>query len=50
MMFNIVSERDCKTRKEVAKAHPEAAKIVKVTGGWAVFYSLSDYETWKRQK
>ena len=25
-------------------------KIVPVTGGWIVFESLVDYETWKKQK
>lgn len=44
------SEAYYNTRKEVVAAHPEAAKVVKVEGGWGVFESLTDYETWKRQK
>jgi len=44
------SEQDYKSRKAVAKAYPLASKIVKVTGGWAVFEFMSEYATWKNQK
>lgn len=44
------SEAYYRSRREVVDAHPEAAKIVKVEGGWGVFESLADYENWKRQK
>jgi hypothetical protein len=37
--------------KEVKQATASwADKIVKVDGGWLVFESVSDYETWKNQK
>lgn len=39
-----------KTRKEVVKEYPDHVKIVKVTGGYAVFETWTDYETWKKQK
>ena len=39
-----------KTRKEVVKEYPDHVKIVKVTGGYAVFETWDDYETWKNQK
>ncbi len=37
-------------RKQVVARYPEAAKIVKVEGGYMVFEFMSDYETWKNQK
>ena len=37
-------------RKEVVAQNPNAAKIVKVEGGYMVFKYMSDYETWKSQK
>ena len=37
-------------RKQVVAAHPEAAKIVKVCGGYMVFETMDDYATWKKQK
>ena len=39
-----------KSRKEVVKEYPDHVKIVKVTGGSAVFETWTDYETWKNQK
>ena len=38
------------TRKEAVKAAPGAAKIVKVSGGYMAFDTVSEYETWKNQK
>lgn len=37
-------------RGEVEDAHPAAAVIKAVCGGWAVFETYEDYETWRRQK
>lgn len=37
-------------RNQVKKDYPEAVKIVKVDGGYMVFESQADYETWKNQK
>lgn len=37
-------------RGEVEEAHPAAAVIKTVCGGWAVFETYEDYETWRRQK
>jgi len=39
-----------KSRKEVLNQYSEAAKIVKVCGGYQVFETLSNYKTWKNQK
>ena len=36
--------------KEVAAEYPSAAKIVKVEGGYHVFMTINEYETWKKQK
>lgn len=38
------------SRKEVVAQHPSAVKIVKVEGGYKVFESLGEYETWRKQK
>jgi hypothetical protein len=38
------------TREQAKKENPGAAKIVKVTGGYAVFDTIADYETWRNQK
>ncbi len=43
-------KRDYKDRKAVTEAYPGAAKIVQVEGGWAVFATLADWQTWKKQK
>lgn len=48
--MTIADEREFSSRKEVKKAYPAAAKIVKVCGGWAVFETIADYNTWKNQK
>lgn len=40
---------DYKNRKQVDAAYPSAAVIKKVLGGWAVFETHADYETWKKQ-
>jgi len=45
-----VSGMKCYTLAEVKAAEPNAAKIVKVEGGWLVFDSQTDYETWRKQK
>ena len=34
----------------VRGAHPWAAEIVEVEGGWIVFESADDAETWKNQE
>jgi hypothetical protein len=38
------------TRKRAVTAMPWAVKIVKVDGGYKGFESLSDYNTWRKQK
>lgn len=36
--------------KQARKLDPWAAKIVKVEGGYMAFESVSDYQTWRKQK
>jgi len=36
--------------KQARKLAPWAAKIVKVEGGYMAFESVSDYQTWRKQK
>jgi hypothetical protein len=40
----------CKSRSTAAKRCPWAAIIAKVEGGFIAFESVTDYETWRRQK
>lgn len=40
-------ESEYKTRKAVNTEYPDATRIVKVCGGWAVFATESDYQTWR---
>ena len=44
------SDQDYKSRKAVELAHPEADKILRVEGGWAVFATLADYNMWRSQR
>ena len=39
-----------KTRKQVKEEYPDHVKIVKVTGGYAVFETWTDYDAWINQK
>ena len=38
------------TAAQSRKLAPWAAKVIKVSGGYKAFESISDYETWKHQK
>ncbi len=40
----------CKTAREARKAYPGAAVVRRVEGGYAVFETVTDYQTWRRQK
>ena len=44
------NENEYQTRAEVDFAHPEAAVIKRVLGGWVVFKTYAAYEVWKNQK
>ena len=46
-MATIMTE--CKTRREAERMYPAAVKIVRVTGGWMVHETWTDYQTWRRQ-
>ena len=50
MTVHFAAGEDYKTRKAVVAEYPGAAKIVKVTGGWAVFGTITDYNTWHKQR
>lgn len=49
-MMIVIRNEDYAGRRAVEAAYPEAARIVSVCGGWAVFETLADYETWRRQR
>ena len=44
------SSDDYKDSDEVVEAYPWAAEVVEVEGGWQVFESVYDFETWNNQK
>lgn len=44
------SEHDYKNKSEVRKEYPDAIVIKKVCGGWYIFSSQIEYQTWKNQK
>ena len=37
------------TRKEVSNQYPGATKILKVQGGYLVFFTHTDFEIWRNQ-
>lgn len=38
------------SKREAYDMAPDAAKLIKVCGGYMAFDSIEDYETWRRQK
>lgn len=40
----------CNSRSTAARLHPQYAVISKVDGGYLVFETRSDHDTWKQQK
>jgi len=40
----------CKDRRTALRRAPWACKIVKVEGGYMAFESITDYDTWMRQR
>lgn len=49
-MSKFVSEDDYTTLEEVEAAYPSAAEIVEVDGGWMVFATMTDADTWRTQQ
>lgn len=49
-MTKFCSELDYTDIKAVQAAYPDAAEIVEADGGWQVFDSADDAETWKNQQ
>jgi hypothetical protein len=43
-------EQEYKNRRTVKRKHPSAFMILKVDGGWVVFYGIDDYLQFKAQK
>ena len=50
MAHTFVSTEQCKNIKDVKDTFPAAAHITKVCGGWLIFDTHSDYDTWRNQK
>jgi hypothetical protein len=46
---NFAVKQSTKQKKEVESDHPGSI-VKKVDGGWIVFDTSDDYETWKNQK
>lgn len=49
-MSKFVSQQDYANIDAVRDACPGAAEIVEVEGGWMVFDTVTDAETWRNQK
>ena len=49
MAHIFVSKEKLKTEEEVREIYPSATEIEKVCGGWCVFHTHHDYETWRNQ-
>ena len=50
MAHTFVSTEQYKNIKDVKDTFPAAAHITKVCGGWLIFDTHSDYDTWRNQK
>lgn len=46
-MIVYCNEPDFKSRRQVAREHPAATRVVRVTGGWAVMETEDDYRRWR---
>ena len=49
-MTKFASKTDYTNLKSVRDAYPGATKIVRVDGGWLVFETTTDYNTWVNQR
>ena len=50
MVINDKTGKPYRTRKSAEKYAVDAAKIVKVDGGYMAFSSIADYRTWSQQR
>lgn len=50
MIIYATEQGGYKSAKQVRQAYPAAAVVKRVTGGWAVFETWTDYEVWRRQQ
>ena len=50
MAHTFASTEQYKNIKDVKDTFPAAAHITKVCGGWLIFDTHSDYDTWRKQK
>lgn len=50
IMSKFASQQDYENIDAVRNEYPGAAEIVEVDGGWRVFDTVTDAETWKTQK
>lgn len=48
-MSKFCSRQDYATIAAVQDAYPDAAEIVEVDGGWIVFDTVTDADTWRNQ-
>lgn len=48
-MNRFCNQTDYANRKAVTEEYPEAEVIKKVEGGWMVFDTNDEYETWRNQ-
>jgi hypothetical protein len=49
-MSKFASEENYDSMEVVEQAYPAATEIIKVEGGWMVFDTATDAETWRNQQ
>jgi hypothetical protein len=49
-MNRFASEQDYDSIEAVEEAYPAATEIIEVEGGWMVFDTATDAETWRNQQ
>ncbi len=49
-MNKFASQQDYANIEAVKEEYPSAAEIVEVDGGWMVFDTVTDAETWRNQE
>lgn len=50
MLFLNSEYGEYETEQEVMDKYPSAAVVIEVEGGWMVFDTVDEYETWENQK
>ena len=50
MTSKFCNNNDYQSQTEVEDAYPAAAEVIEVEGGWMVFDTVTDADTWRNQE